>query len=90
MKKTINLLKVLAEPTRLKVVTMLKDGPKFVSELKKATKVEPTLLSHHLALLRKAGFVTSRRIGKRVECELVKGISIKNGIKTAAFKITFA
>ncbi len=63
-------LKVLSDPTRLAVVRRLMDGPQSVGELNEPLGVEPTLLSHHLRVLREAGLVESRRVGKSVLYQL--------------------
>ena len=61
-----SLLKVLADETRLAVVEQLLDGPRHVGELNESMGVEPSLLSHHLKVLREANLVTARRDGKQV------------------------
>jgi ArsR family transcriptional regulator len=53
---------------------MLMDGPKTVGELAKELGVEQSLLSHHLKILRKEGFIESRREGKSVICKLTAAI----------------
>jgi ArsR family transcriptional regulator len=60
------MLKVLADEVRLAVVEQLLDGPKHVGQLNEPLQVEPTLLSHHLRVLREAGLVHSQRDGKCV------------------------
>lgn len=59
-------LKLLADPTRLAVLKRLLGGPRHVMELASELAVSQPLLSHHLRSLRDAGFVTSKRDGKRV------------------------
>ncbi|MEQ8764875.1 MAG: metalloregulator ArsR/SmtB family transcription factor [Planctomycetota bacterium] len=59
-------LKVLSDPTRLSVVRLLMEKPLTVSQLNETLQVEPTLLSHHLKVLRDAGLVESERSGKSV------------------------
>lgn len=61
-----DLLKVLADETRLAIVEQLLDGPKHVGEINAALQVEQSLLSHHLRVLRDAGLVTAERDGKAV------------------------
>ncbi|GIW99914.1 MAG: transcriptional regulator [Pirellulaceae bacterium] len=61
-----SLLKVLADQTRLAVVQSLLEGPQRVSELNRHLNVEPTLLSHHLRVLREAGLVETERDGKSI------------------------
>lgn len=58
-------LRVLAEPTRLAVLRLLLKSPNSAGEIAAALHVEQTLLSHHLALLRKAHLVQVRREGKQ-------------------------
>lgn len=57
-------LKVLADETRLAVVRQLLLGPKRVSEMNAELQVEQTLLSHHLRVLRDADIVQAERDGK--------------------------
>jgi len=59
-------LRVLADVTRLSVMESLLDGPKNVTEINARIRIDQSLLSHHLKVLREAGLVTSRREGKTV------------------------
>lgn len=59
-------LKVLADVTRLSVLEGLLDGPKNVTELNDRIRIDQSLLSHHLKVLRDAGLVIPRREGKSV------------------------
>lgn len=61
-----SLLKVLADETRLAVIEQLMAGPKHVGEINGPLGVEPSLLSHHLKVLREAGLVIAQRDGKQV------------------------
>lgn len=72
-----NLLKVLADETRLGVVQQLMNGPRRVAELKRNLGVEPTLLSHHLKILRQAGILESQRDGKSVLYRLAPAVESK-------------
>lgn len=60
------MLKVLSDETRLNVVRLLMDHPQHVGELNETLKIEQSLLSHHLGLLRRAGLVVGERDGKAV------------------------
>jgi ArsR family transcriptional regulator len=60
------ILKVLADPTRLKIVEALFEAPRHVSEINERLHVEQSLLSHHLKVLRDAGIVSTSRDGKSV------------------------
>ena len=59
-------LKVLADETRLAVLRQLMERPKRVGEINASLKIEQTLLSHHLKVLRDAGLVVTHRVGKAV------------------------
>jgi len=59
-------LKVLADTTRLSVLQILMDSPQYVWELNRVLNLEQSLLSHHLKILRNAGFVEATREGKAV------------------------
>ena len=60
------LLKVLADDTRLAVVRLLLDGPRHVGEMNERIGIDQSLLSHHLKVLREGGMVISERDGKAV------------------------
>lgn len=72
MPRTVNrescadLLKVLADETRLDVVRQLMGGPRHVGELNESLELEQSLLSHHLRVLKEAGIVEAERDGKAV------------------------
>lgn len=63
-------LRVLSDPTRLSVVELLMEGPKRVGQLNEVLGIEQSLLSHHLRVLRDAGFVVTQRDGKGVLYDL--------------------
>jgi ArsR family transcriptional regulator len=63
-------LKILSDPTRLSAIELLMSGPRRVGELAEALSVEQSLLSHHLRVLRDAGFVATRRDGRGVLYDL--------------------
>jgi ArsR family transcriptional regulator, nickel/cobalt-responsive transcriptional repressor len=58
------IMKVLADDTRFSVMQHLLERPQHVYELNAALRIDPTLLSHHLRVLRQAGLVVSERQGK--------------------------
>ena len=59
-------LKLLADPTRLKIVWALLHGEHSVNELADHVGARPPAVSQHLAKLRAAGLVRTRRDGTRV------------------------
>ncbi|MFI0791306.1 ArsR/SmtB family transcription factor [Micromonospora rubida] len=60
------LFRTLGHPARIRVLELLQDGPKPVRELLAAIDVEASNLSQQLAVLRRAGIVTSYREGPLV------------------------
>ncbi|QDT11127.1 ArsR/SmtB family transcription factor [Planctomycetes bacterium K23_9] len=86
------ILKVLADETRLAVVERLMQGPQHVGEISAILEVEPTLLSHHLRVLREAGLVVSQREGKQVLYSLasdVQGSRRGRAINLGCCRISF-
>ncbi len=59
-------LRMLGEPTRLRVLLLLCRGEQSVSELVRLLRMPQPTVSHHLSLLREARLVTTRRQGKSV------------------------
>lgn len=64
------LLRALASPVRLAIVTELADGPRCVHELVDVVGVSQSLVSQHLRVLRGARLVETRRRGKEIEYSL--------------------
>lgn len=56
-----NRLKILAEPKRLLILHLLMEGVQCNCELGDALQMAPNLISHHLRILREAGFVKVER-----------------------------
>jgi len=67
-------LKVLADTTRLAVLEILMEGPKYVGELNVVLGLEQSLLSHHLKVLRQEGLVEATRDGKAVLYSLTPAV----------------
>lgn len=86
------MLKVLADETRLGVVRQLMQGPKHVGQINATLGVEKTLLSHHLKVLREAGIVHAMRDGKAVLYRLAPEVESKRrgaGIDLGCCQIVF-
>jgi ArsR family transcriptional regulator, virulence genes transcriptional regulator len=60
------LVRALADPKRLCVLETLADGERSVSELSREVGCQIPNMSQHLAVLRTAGIVASRRDGTTV------------------------
>src|SRR5213082_889666 len=66
MASTINFLKLLADPTRLRLLLLLEEDELPVAELQKILGMGQSRISSHLAQLKRAGVVEDRRSGKNV------------------------
>lgn len=60
------LFRTLGHPVRIRVLELLQDGPRPVHELLAELSIEASNMSQHLAILRRAGIVTSSRDGSSV------------------------
>jgi len=60
------MLKALADPDRLRIIRILRGGPKNVSELAVLLEAQVVNVSHHLSVLRHAGLVLDERQGRFV------------------------
>lgn len=90
--KSVLLLKALGDPTRLRVIEVLVDGPRHVGRINDSIGIEPSLLSHHLRVLKEAGLVRDRRDGKAVMYTLgheVQESSCGRYLDLGAFKFGF-
>jgi DNA-binding transcriptional ArsR family regulator len=59
-------LEALSHPVRLRLLRTLARGPHTTSELAHAWKLSPPEVSRHLAVLRRAGLLTTQRHGRYV------------------------
>ena len=59
--KTAVLFKALADKTRLKIICALYQKERCVSELMEELDMAQSHVSHHLKILKNAGFVSARR-----------------------------
>ncbi len=59
-------MQALATPSRVRILTRLRQSPCSVNELAADVQLEPSAVSHQLRLLRHLGLVTGRRDGNRV------------------------
>ncbi len=67
-----NLFKALSHPARIRVLEILStaERPVAVGEILADTGIEPTLLSQHLAVLKRHRVVRAERVGNAVYYEL--------------------
>ncbi len=62
----IEFCKALADPTRQKILEMLLEEEKTVSEVVEAFNLSQPTVSHHLDILSRNGLLSNRRDGKHV------------------------
>ncbi len=77
--KAINLkaevLKALAQPTRLKILELLREGERCICEIVPAINGEQSNISRHISLMQKSHLITTRKDGVKVMVK-VKGPEI--------------
>src|ERR1051326_4937649 len=78
MTSTLNLLRLLADPTRLRLLLLLEEEELSVAELQKILNMGQSRISSHLAQLKRAGVVADRRAGKNVYYGAMK-VAGRNG-----------
>jgi DNA-binding transcriptional ArsR family regulator len=77
----------LGDPTRLKIVAILLDGPQHVGELAKLVGIPMVNMSHHLGVMRQAGLLEDEKQGRRVLYKFRDGVFTPagDGIGTLQF-----
>ena len=74
-----SVLKIVAEPSRLKLMCILQKGEHCVCELMEHVEMSQSLVSHHLSDLKEVGIVVDDKRGLRVYYSLTKkGKNITN------------
>jgi len=69
--------KSMANPTRLKIMNLLREGEKSVEELRKRLKLPKANLSQHLSILRQRSIVSTRRVGLNIYYKVANPKMIK-------------
>ncbi len=88
------LCQTLANPTRLEILSLLRDGEKRVNDLVEQTGLGQANISQHLALLRSKGLLATRREGTRIyyrianpkitrACELIREVLVEQAAEHA-------
>lgn len=85
--------KTLGHPARIRILEVLREGERAVSELIPEVGIEPSHLSQQLAVLRRAGLVRSRKDGSSVlysvtEPRLFQLLEVAKGILTSSLTET--
>lgn len=65
LEKASNMLKAIAHPMRIAIVSYLEDGKELtVTEIYELLQIEQSTTSHHLGILKDKGVLGSKREGK--------------------------
>ena len=62
--------KAFAHPGRLRILDLLGQGERGVSELQSELGISKTSVSQHISILKSAGVLVTRRNGKQIYCAL--------------------
>ena len=68
--RQVRICKAFANPIRLRILDLLANGTQSGTAIQSALGISTPNLSQHLAVLRAAGVVTTRREGKNILCSL--------------------
>lgn len=64
------IFKAISDPTRLKILYLLQDGELCVCEIIAVLEKPQSTISHHLNVLKKAGFIQGRKEGLWIHYQL--------------------
>jgi len=79
LEKISSLLKLVADPSRIKIMCILRANQSCVCDLVEKIKLSQSLISHHLSDLKKADLVCRTKRGQKVYYSLTpKGKNITN------------
>lgn len=69
-KRCARMLRALADPERLRIIRLLRAGPRHVSDVASELDLQVVNASHHLGVLRTAGLVGHERQGRYILYQL--------------------
>jgi|SRR5581483_1558708 len=64
MKELVQAAKAFSDPSRIRILMMLRHGELCVCEISDALALTQSTLSTHLQVVRRSGFVRARKVGK--------------------------
>lgn len=76
--------KIFADPTRIRILELLTEGKRNVTEISELLEVSQSAVSHQLKILRLFNVVTTEKIGKTVTYQLADNhieIILKYGLE---------
>ena len=68
--KASDIFQQLCDPTRLRILWLLAHSEECVNNIAVAVNMSSPAVSHHLRLLKQAGLISSRRLGKEIHYKL--------------------
>lgn len=74
-------MRALADETRLRILGLLRDQPRYVYDLTERLGISQPLVSHHLKILKVAGLVCCRKDGQLVSYSLRMGTFRRLGLE---------
>jgi ArsR family transcriptional regulator len=78
IEKWAKILEKISEPSRLKILCLLKSGEKCVCDIWQCLKLPQNLVSHHLKVLKDFGLISSKKEGLKVFYKLNQKVVKKN------------
>lgn len=66
--------KILSDRNRIRILQLLKEGPRTVTAIVDALCIERTLVSHHLKILRDNEMVVAEKTGRNVHYRIHKSL----------------
>ena len=69
--------KTLANPKRLEIITLLREGERSAAELRLKTGLLKANLSQHLSIMRLKGIIKTRKVGLTVYCRIANPKIVK-------------
>lgn len=71
MEPVIKALKAIAEPKRLQILYLLKEGkPRCLCELEAVLNISQPTITHHIKVLERAGIIETKKSGKWLLCSV--------------------
>ncbi|SFH55960.1 ArsR/SmtB family transcription factor [Planctomicrobium piriforme] len=70
-------LRALGDPTRLKIIDVLREGERSVGDISDVLQQDIVLVSHHLGVLHQAGILDRKKQGRFVFYRLKEGLLSK-------------
>jgi ArsR family transcriptional regulator len=83
-----DLMKLLSDGTRLRILLVLGEGEANVSDLCRRLGLNQPTASHHLGILKRAGISLTRRDGKRIYYRLADPAPTPGTVRVAAGTVT--